>query len=213
MGGWLRTTRPDWSLPYPPQSSDAERRHTDRLRHEPEAGWPYGETTRPVLGTGGHAVAPTVFWGQKLARGAEPVRETQCSSALILMGDWCGPEWRTDTAMRENWGAEQEVTLLLSEGNASEPIKSVQGVVRPIDTSLLMGAPHYLHTTQDQAHSCLISAITAPQTPRWRPPAAGDSAAQPLTGTQRAALLGRSLKKSGEAQQVEVLFFANHNTL
>jgi len=45
--------------------------------------------------------------------------------------------------MRENQGAEQEVTLLPSEENASEHIKSVQGVVRPIDTSLLMGAPHY----------------------------------------------------------------------
>src|SRR5262245_36413085 len=43
---------------------------------------------------------------------------------------------------------------------------------------------------QDQAHSRLISAITAPQTPRSRPPAAGDKAAQPLPGTRRAALLG-----------------------
>src|SRR5215475_10301560 len=33
-------------------------------------------------------------------------------------------------------------------------------------------------------------ARTAPQTPRWRPPAAGDCAAQPRTGTRRAALLG-----------------------
>src|SRR5262249_37443098 len=41
-----------------------------------------------------------------------------------------------------------------------------------------------------QAHSRLISAITAPQTPRWRPPAPGDYAAQALTGTRRAALLG-----------------------
>jgi hypothetical protein len=57
-------------------------------------------------------------------------------------------------------------------------------------------APHYLHTTQDQAHSRLTSAITAPQTPRLRPPAAGDYAAQPLTGTRHAALLGRLLKKS-----------------
>src|SRR5215475_12852338 len=45
--------------------------------------------------------------------------------------------------MMENLGAEQEVTLLQSEENASEHRKSVQGVVRPIDTSLLMGAPHY----------------------------------------------------------------------
>ena len=51
-------------------------------------------------------------------------------------------------------------------------------------------APHYLQTIQDQAHSRLTSAITAPQTPRWRPPAAGDCADQPLTGTRRAALLG-----------------------
>ena len=51
-------------------------------------------------------------------------------------------------------------------------------------------APHYPQTTEDQAHSRLTSAITAPQTPRLRPPAAGDCAAQPLTGTRRAALLG-----------------------
>jgi hypothetical protein len=31
-------------------------------------------------------------------------------------------------------------------------------------------APHYPQTTSDQAHSRLISAITAPQTPHWRPP-------------------------------------------
>ena len=35
-------------------------------------------------------------------------------------------------------------------------------------------APHYPQTPSDQAHSRLTSAITAPQTPRWRPPAAGD---------------------------------------
>src|SRR5262245_1557383 len=35
-----------------------------------------------------------------------------------------------------------------------------------------------------------LRARTGPQTPRWRPPAAGDCAAQPRTGTRRAALLG-----------------------
>jgi len=42
----------------------------------------------------------------------------------------------------------------------------------------------------DQAHSRLTLAITAPQTPRWRPPAAGDGDVQLRTGTRRAALLG-----------------------
>src|SRR5262245_39429962 len=51
-------------------------------------------------------------------------------------------------------------------------------------------APHYPQTTSDQAHTRLTLAITAPQTPRLRPPAAGDGAALPLTGTRRAALLG-----------------------
>ena len=51
-------------------------------------------------------------------------------------------------------------------------------------------APHYPQAPSDQAHSRLTSAITAPQTPRWRPPAAGDCTAQPLPGTRRAALLG-----------------------
>jgi len=53
-----------------------------------------------------------VFWGQGLARGAEMVRQTAFSCALVLMGDWCGPFYRTVTAMMENRGAEQEVTLL-----------------------------------------------------------------------------------------------------
>ena len=53
-----------------------------------------------------------------------------------------------------------------------------------------LACPQYHHLHRDQAHSRLISAITAPQTPRWRPPAPGDYASQPLTGTRRAALLG-----------------------
>ncbi len=43
--------------------------------------------------------------------------------------------------MTENWGAEQYVTLLLSEENSNEHTKNVQGEVRRIDTSLLMGDP------------------------------------------------------------------------
>ena len=53
-----------------------------------------------------------------------------------------------------------------------------------------LACPQYHHLHRDQAHSRLTSAITAPQTPRWRPPAAGDYASQPLTGTRRATLLG-----------------------
>src|SRR5580765_1117087 len=53
-----------------------------------------------------------------------------------------------------------------------------------------LACPQYRHLHRDQAHSRLTSAITAPQTPRWRPPAPGDCAFQALTGTRRAALLG-----------------------
>ena len=53
-----------------------------------------------------------------------------------------------------------------------------------------LACPQYHHHHRDQAHLRLTSAITAPQTPRWRPPATGDYASQPLTGTRRAALLG-----------------------
>ena len=63
-----------------------------------------------------------------------------------------------------------------------------------------LACPQYHHHHRDQAHSRLTSAIPAPQTPRWRPPATGDYASQPLTGTRRAALLGRSLKKSKTTQ-------------
>ena len=57
-------------------------------------------------------------------------------------------------------------------------------------TGSSLACPQYHHHHRDQAHSRLTSAITAPQTPRWRPPATGDYASQPLTGTRRAALLG-----------------------
>jgi hypothetical protein len=62
-------------------------------------------------------------------------------------------------------------------------------------------APYYPQTTEDQAHSRLTSAITAPQTPRWRPPAAGDCAAQPLTGTRCAALLGTCARARATRRQ------------
>ena len=58
------------------------------------------------------------------------------------------------------------------------------------ETGSSLACPQYHHHHRDQAHSRLTSAITAPQTPRWRPPAPGDYASQPLTGTRRAALLG-----------------------
>ena len=79
-------------------------------------------------------------------------------------------------------------------------------------------APHYLHTTQDQAHSRLISAITAPQTPRWRPPATGDYASQPLTGTRRAALLGtcaraRATRRPDPLNTIATFSFSRRLTL
>ena len=62
--------------------------------------------------TSGHDLVPTVFWGHKVARGAETLRETACSLALILMGDRCGPSYGAVTTMTENRGAEHAVTLL-----------------------------------------------------------------------------------------------------
>src|SRR6187401_1710764 len=61
---------------------------------------------------------------------------------------------------------------------------------REVETGSSLACPQYHHLHRDQAHSRRISAITAPQTPRWRPPAPGDCAGQALTGTRRAALLG-----------------------
>src|SRR5689334_17034342 len=66
--------------------------------------------------------------------------------------------------------------------------KKVRRNVQKTGSSL--ACPQYHHHHRDQAHSRLTSAITAPQTPRWRPPATGDCAGQPLIGTRRAALLG-----------------------
>jgi hypothetical protein len=37
-------------------------------------------------------MAPKVFWGHSVARGREAVGLAATSQALILMGDWCGPE-------------------------------------------------------------------------------------------------------------------------
>jgi len=84
-------------------------------------------------------LAPTVFWGHQMARGTETAQNSKFSLALILMGDWCGLRCRAATTMTENQGAEAEVTPLRSENKASEHTKSVEGVVRRIDTSLLMG--------------------------------------------------------------------------
>ena len=87
----------------------------------------------------GHGLASTVFWGQRLARGAETLRKAEFSLALILMDNGYGPQYRTVTTMTENRGAEQNVTLLQPEEILNEHTKSVQGLVRRIDTSLLMG--------------------------------------------------------------------------
>ena len=81
-----------------------------------------------------------------------------------------------------------------------------------------LACPHYLHSTQAQAHSRLTSAITAPQTPRWRPPAAGDYAAQPLTGTRRAALLGtcaraRATRRHDSLNTIATFSFSRRLTL
>jgi len=45
--------------------------------------------------------------------------------------------------MTENWGAEQEVTLRQQEEKPKEHEKNVDGELRLIDTSLLMGDPFY----------------------------------------------------------------------
>ena len=52
-----------------------------------------------------------------------------------------------------------------------------------------------------QTRSRLIAAITAPQTPYWRAPAAGDSAVQPLTDTRRVALLGPGARACAPGRQ------------
>ncbi len=46
---------------------------------------------------------------------------------------------------KENPGAEQNVTLLQHDEKSQEHEKSVHGELRLIDTSLLMGDPHYEH--------------------------------------------------------------------
>ena len=41
-------------------------------------------------------------------------------TALILMGDWCGPSYGAVTTMTENRGAEQDVTSLRQEDKPRE---------------------------------------------------------------------------------------------
>jgi hypothetical protein len=51
-------------------------------------------------------MAPTVFWGNYVARGGGRAYQTaHPPMALILMGDWCGPGHLGDTTSNENWGA------------------------------------------------------------------------------------------------------------
>ena len=72
-----------------------------------------------------------------------------------------------------------------------------------------LACPQYHHLHRDQAHSRLTSAITAPQTPRWRPPAAGDYASQPLTGTRRATLLGTCARARATRRHAPSVVFMN----
>src|SRR5262249_39685995 len=60
--------------------------------------------------------------------------------ALILMGDWYGLQGETATT-RMRTGARNRRRLCYDRRKASEHTKSVEGVVRRIDTSLLMGDP------------------------------------------------------------------------
>ena len=89
----------------------------------------------------GHDLAPTVFWGHTVARGAGTLWATECFPALILMGDWCGPSYGYVTTMTENQGAELQVTLSSPRARKREHEKNVHGEVQLIDTSLLMGDP------------------------------------------------------------------------
>ena len=47
-----------------------------------------------------------------MARGWERVLQLPFPTALILMGDWCGPCYGAVTPMIENQGAELKVPLL-----------------------------------------------------------------------------------------------------
>ena len=39
----------------------------------------------------GGGVVPTVFWGTDGCQGRNEYARTYSATALILMGDWCGP--------------------------------------------------------------------------------------------------------------------------
>src|SRR6188472_689354 len=88
---------------------------------------------------------------------------------------------------------------------------SLREKVRMRESGSSLACPQYHHLYRDQAHSRRISAITAPQTPRWRPPAPGDCAGQALTGTRRAALLGtcaraRATRRHAPSAEKQILF-------
>ena len=70
-----------------------------RPRREPQLGWTPNRVSQRICESYnlGHGVVPTVFWGTASCQGQEiKFLITDRSTALILMGDWCGPKSDTD---------------------------------------------------------------------------------------------------------------------
>jgi hypothetical protein len=66
-------------------------------------------------------LGPDGFLGPHGGQGlGERVLQFPFPTALIMMGDWCGPREGDTTAMTENRDAEQNVTLLQQEEKPQE---------------------------------------------------------------------------------------------
>jgi len=69
-----------------------------RPRREPHLGWTPNRVSQGICESYnlGHGVVPTVFWGKLNCQGREEFSVENSPTALILMGDWCGPKSDTD---------------------------------------------------------------------------------------------------------------------
>jgi hypothetical protein len=64
-----------------------------RPRRESHLGWTPVRVSQRICESYnlGHGVVPTVFWGKNCCQGREETLFLNSPHALILMGDWCGP--------------------------------------------------------------------------------------------------------------------------
>jgi len=139
--GWFTTTRPDWPRSHPfchiPHRECGGLR---RLCGEPGEGWRDDAARGSVILVYGPRRVPTVFWGT-LCQGPERLRLPETSTALILMGDWCGSAQKGRHRNQRKHGRGLVGAEDVNGAHATVQKKVANNGALPLDRSLLMGDP------------------------------------------------------------------------